>query len=125
MASGTSPRNIVILESIWLVQGACEANLSINSHNLLRKVINLNWLSCERVVCIGAKSELLAWFIIGHLDGVYGAGALWSKRALDFLVLDQFLPSLSSYMYLFFGKSAAIWKYWVWWHLDEIGRRLV
>ena len=71
------------------------------------------------MVSIGAKSELLAWFIIGHLDGVYGARTLWSQRALDFFVLDRFLPSLP-YMYLFFGKSTTIWKNWVWRHLDEI-----
>ena len=124
MASG-SPFDLVVLECIWLVHWSCKANLSINCHNLLWKVIDLNWLSGERVVCIRPKGELLTWFVLGHLDRMYGARALWSQRTLDFFVLNRLLPSGLCYMYLFVGKSTAIWKYWVWWHLDEIARRLV
>ena len=79
----------------------------------------MNWLSGERVVSICPKGELLTWLVFGNLDRMYGARALWSQRALDFFVLDRFLPSLP-YMYLFFGKSTTIWKNWVWRHLDEI-----
>ena len=82
----------------------------------------MNWLSSERVVSIRPKGELLTWLVFGYLDRMYGARALWSQRALDFFMLNRFLPSC---VCSFVGKSTAVWKYWVWWHLDEISRRLV